>query len=487
MMKVKRVSVVLALVMVIASGGVVYAALPAGWFAGSSSGLLGGPIGTVSYDGGVWTIQVPGGMMLSRDSSSPSTTYAYTNREGDWKITARVLSLDRAVELTLGEGVGYGAEAATIVVYESSGIHARFGCTGMEADAFAAVENIGLPCWVRIERVGDEVSGYVSPDAPGGPHWTLIGSAMISLSAQVSAGMGVYPSCDVATLQCTPTSGRFDNVSVEPAAPAPGGWKVSGGNIYATVPGNVGIGTTNPARKLHVSGGDILLDDGQYVTFMNAEGRINQTLTLIHETAAGVNRVVLVNFLTGPIEFYTGQAEGHAQSRVIITSAGNVGIGTSPSEKLDVNGTARLRGLGAGGGATVVADSNGKLWKQSSSRRYKEDIHALETDPGKVLDLDPVRFRWKTTGELDVGLIAEDVAGRLEDLVIYDQDGRPDGVKYDKLALYLLSVVKAQQQKIERLEAAQAERDQLTQKIDALEKTAQQSKAGSAETRPAVE
>jgi hypothetical protein len=243
---------VLALIAVIVSGGAVHAALPAGWYAGGSSGLLGGKIGTVSYDGGVWTIQVPGGS-VGRTSPGPSTTYAYTNREGDWKITARVLSLDHVVEVTLGEGVGSLAEAATIVVYESSGIHARFGCTGMEADAFSAAENIGLPFWVRIERVGDELSGYVSPDAPGGPHWTPIGSAMISLSSQVSAGLRVYPSCDIATLLCTPTSGRFDNVRVEPAAPAPGGGKGPTAGISVLRP-RTPAGTSQSAKRLGGSG-----------------------------------------------------------------------------------------------------------------------------------------------------------------------------------------------------------------------------------------
>jgi hypothetical protein len=153
---------------------------------------------------------------------------------------------------------------------------------------------------------------------------------------------------------------------------------------------------------------------------------------------------------------------------------GNVGIGTSePTEKLDVNGTVRVRGLGAGGGATVVADDNGKLWKQSSSRRYKNDIQKIETDAYRVLDLEPVRFRWNTTGEPDIGLIAEDVAAVLGDLVLYDRDGRPDGVKYDRLALYLLSVAKAQQ---EKLEAAQAECESLAQRVKALEQAAQASR-----------
>jgi hypothetical protein len=89
-----------------------------------------------------------------------------------------------------------------------------------------------------------------------------------------------------------------------------------------------------------------------------------------------------------------------------------------------------------------------------SSRRYKTDIEDLAFDAQDVLKLRPVAFRWKATDHQDVGLIAEDLAEQLPDLVVYDQQGRPDGVKYDRVALYLLAVVKQQQQRIAALEAS---------------------------------
>jgi len=78
----------------------------------------------------------------------------------------------------------------------------------------------------------------------------------------------------------------------------------------------------------------------------------------------------------------------------------------------------------------------------SSSRRYKSDIRNLEGDADRVLDLRPVRFRWTTTGQEDIGLIAEEVAESIRDLVIYDAEGRPDAVIYDRMNLYLLEIVK---------------------------------------------
>jgi hypothetical protein len=155
---------------------------------------------------------------------------------------------------------------------------------------------------------------------------------------------------------------------------------------------------------------------------------------------------------------------GATTKGIMIDTTGNVGIGvSSPSEKLDVDGTARLRGIAAGSGTTVVADGNGKLWKASSSQRYKTDIKNLDADTDAVLKLRPVKFQWKTTGQNDIGLIAEEVEQQLNDLVIYDNEGRPEAVKYDKVSLYLLAVVKD----------LKAENESLKQRLTYLETTVQ--------------
>jgi hypothetical protein len=155
------------------------------------------------------------------------------------------------------------------------------------------------------------------------------------------------------------------------------------------------------------------------------------------------------------IELYHDGNDGFITTdagNIAISPALNVGIGTSaPSQKLDVNGTVRLRSIGAGMGTTVVADANGVLYKNSSSERYKTQIRELGIDPRKVLELSPARFNWKETGEEDIGLIAEQVEQVLPDLVIRDQEGQPDAVKYDKLAVCLLELIRSQQNEINAL------------------------------------
>lgn len=108
-------------------------------------------------------------------------------------------------------------------------------------------------------------------------------------------------------------------------------------------------------------------------------------------------------------------------------------------------------------GNVLYADDDGIIGYTSSSKRYKENIRDLDIKKEDVLKLNPVRFTWKSSGEEDVGLIAEDVNDIIKDLVIYDKEARPNGVKYEKVAVYLISAIKEQQKEIEALKSEIAE------------------------------
>jgi len=210
--------------------------------------------------------------------------------------------------------------------------------------------------------------------------------------------------------------------------------------------GNVGIGTTSPVSKLHVSGSE-------------ADWHGKDACVTISNTASGGGNWHLRAGATGTATPAGGfSIANDVGYRVFIDTLGNFGIGpTAPSEKLDVDGTAKLRNMPNATGSNenyVVVDASGVLRKgssTSSSKRYKENIRDLEVVPESILQLNPVRFQWKTTGAEDIGLIAEDVEQAIPDLVIYDKEGKPDAVKYDKVTLYLLELAKAQQKEIDLL------------------------------------
>lgn len=119
---------------------------------------------------------------------------------------------------------------------------------------------------------------------------------------------------------------------------------------------------------------------------------------------------------------------------------------------------AGIRGATTGvtDGITVLIDSNGQLGTVSSSRRYKEDIVDMNEVSSRLLDLRPVTFRYKQpfndgTKPLQYGLIAEEVAERFPDLVVFGQDGQAETIQYHKLTTLLLNEL----QKEHRLNQAQ--------------------------------
>jgi hypothetical protein len=219
---------------------------------------------------------------------------------------------------------------------------------------------------------------------------------------------------------------------------------------------SVGIGTTSPDEMLHIENS---ANAGEAFLHIEASHATNW-----HETGIRIktpqNKWHLRMDDDTNNQIPDGALGLRSQDSGVETMTwaenGNVGIGTgasSPTEKLDVNGTARLRVMSTGTGTNVVVDGNGVLMKNaSSSLRYKKNIRELDIDPQKVCLLEPVRFEWKSTGEEDIGLIAEDVENVVPDLVIYDNEGKPDAVKYDKIAIYLLEVVKEQQEMISALD-----------------------------------
>ena len=122
----------------------------------------------------------------------------------------------------------------------------------------------------------------------------------------------------------------------------------------------------------------------------------------------------------------------------------------------------------SGTGNSVRIGGNGVLYELVSSRRYKDNIRDLTIDTGPVLQLNPVAFQWKSTGEDDFGLIAEDVAELVPELVVYDNEGRPNGGKYDLVSVYLLGVVQQQQVAIDHLNEQVAGNAALKEQVSQL-------------------
>jgi hypothetical protein len=165
--------------------------------------------------------------------------------------------------------------------------------------------------------------------------------------------------------------------------------------------GKVGIGTTSPSQKLEVNGNLAIV----------AENLIGSGLNYGSAGAAG----------TGLLKLYdlnTGDTELTSYNDLIITSTngGNVGINdTTPTYKLDVNGTFRTTGNATFGG-NIVPQNDNSVTLGTINNRW-QDVYAVQTTVGAIFERG---LQTKNIGEYETGTV---VVWRNGKLIPCDKEG----------------------------------------------------------------
>jgi trimeric autotransporter adhesin len=218
---------------------------------------------------------------------------------------------------------------------------------------------------------------------------------------------------------------------------------------------------------------------GNYALEYNTTGNNNNAVgygAMLHNTTGSDNSAQgyesLASNTTGNLNIAIGYKAGFSQtSGNQNIYLGNTGVAAESnvirigsSSGVSIQSAAFIAGISGNiqTGGTVVVTASGQLGVASSSRRYKQDIEPLGDVSDRIYDLRPVKFRYIKPDEqgqkpVQFGLIAEEVADVLPEVVYRNTEGKVEGVRYDELTPMLVALAQQQQAEIAALKQQYAE------------------------------
>ncbi len=215
------------------------------------------------------------------------------------------------------------------------------------------------------------------------------------------------------------------------------------------------------------NGGFTFQDDPGYDTglFSNGSGecqlRTNGTsrIWLGNNLDISNNANVYVN-ASGDVQL---AGSGNGSNNSIVVGGAiimNLGAANGGAGYLYINGM-KPKGNTGNPRNLAIDMSNGRVFEESSSRRYKKNIRPLQDNFDLLLKVEPrIYNRFEDPADIDtskyfeIGYIAEEIDSiGLRKLVQYSNEGQIDGVDYTKMILYTVELLKTQHADIEKLKA----------------------------------
>jgi hypothetical protein len=253
-------------------------------------------------------------------------------------------------------------------------------------------------------------------------------------------------------------------------------WRQFGSSVVYQ-DGPVGIGLGNPAHNLHVRGdnaammiegqsgssaflrfklGDVEPDDNRnYIALSSASASLvtrvggADRMRILNNGRIGMGR----NSPQSRLHVY--RPSGFDEPGFLVELNDEVKFGvdddaTFVKDLLMADSELRVGTFVSGGSTTVCRTTGtgfaaGFLAQCSSSRRYKDQIVELDQALEKVGRMRAVSYRWIADDQVDIGLVAEELAQIDGRLVTLNEHGQVEGVKYDRLAALLVRAMQEQQ------------------------------------------
>ncbi len=194
--------------------------LPSGWLDTD----IGGPAapGSATYASSTFTISGSGSDIWN---ASDKFHFVYTTMTGDGSITAKVVALDNADPWTktgvmMRNSLSADSAQASMFVSAAKGLAFQRRTGTASASTSTAGSASKAPYWVRLVRIGNAITAYVSPT---GDSWTLVGSDSFSMGETIYVGLPITSHADgtLASAALTSVVVNGDTAGTPPPPPPP--------------------------------------------------------------------------------------------------------------------------------------------------------------------------------------------------------------------------------------------------------------------------
>jgi alpha-L-fucosidase len=299
-----------------------------------------GAAGSFGLTNGVFTVSGSGADVWG---TADEFRYVFQALSGNVTITARVTNQQNTANWAKS-GVMFretlDASSKYVVNFMSPangvGLQQR-ASTGGSAAGTANTTGLIAPYWVRLTRVGDNFSGYCSPD---GTNWTTLGATTVNMNSNLYVGLEVCSVSD-GTLNLS----LFDNVSITvPQLPGTSGsLTAAGGNGMVGLTWKMAANVTSYNVKRATSSG------GPYDTIASvaATSYLNTGLT------NGTTYYYVVSAVNALAESSDSPAASATPAALTLPS---------PWNQTDVGAVAAFGSGGLANGAFFIQGSGADVW-----------------------------------------------------------------------------------------------------------------------------
>lgn len=225
--------------------------------------------------------------------------------------------------------------------------------------------------------------------------------------------------------------------------------------------GNTAVGHQALRSPQGSSSVNVAVGENALVFHQTGNSNVAVGVSALHNLTSGSGNIAIgtsagLGNIPGFPSLTTGSNNIYIGNRGSGDESGQIRIGTNG---VHTQGTviASIHGFGSGGGIPVIVNAGGRLGTTTSSARYKQDVRNVGGASDGLMSLRPVAFKYKESHEAggltQYGLIAEEVAEVYPELVVYDDEGRPQAIRSQLLDPLLLNEIQKQRREIQDLKA----------------------------------